>query len=272
MKENIPTPARAGQLGDGKVTKLWWHRAAAPIRGCGYNCTHCTNDSCIQSPRPIRTWTTPSRQCFHVLTAAGDSNSCEVVDGSRRLDPGRDDLPNKVSVSFFSPSHEKHQGVARCNKTHSSFDIDLRPSGNDHPHTCAIHLAIGTSVFIILTIQRCSNISFGVGRVSGSWMRLKHNFRRQPTHNGSPNKGGRGSETYASLMKSFIALLHCTFSSSSSLGGWVGHNKKHGKSTKYQSAMCQNSNVHDEWIITSDAEMYIMSSMAGRSLGNGNRF
>jgi len=41
-------------------------------------------------------------------------------------------------------------------------------------------------------------------------------------------------------MKSFIALLHCTFSSSSSLGGWdvkkddVGeesarHNKEHGK-------------------------------------------
>jgi len=65
---------------------------------------HCTNDSCIQSPGPIRTWTTPSRQCFHVLTDADDSNSCEVdVDGSRRLDPGRDDLPNKVSVSFFPP-------------------------------------------------------------------------------------------------------------------------------------------------------------------------
>ena len=31
---------------------------------------------------------------------------------------------------------------------------------------------------------------------------------------------GAGSETYASLMKSFIALLHCTFSSSSSLGAW----------------------------------------------------
>ena len=36
MKENIPTPARADQLGDGKVTKLW-HKAAAPIPGLGYN-------------------------------------------------------------------------------------------------------------------------------------------------------------------------------------------------------------------------------------------
>ena len=36
MKENIPTPARADQLGDGKVTKLW-HKAAAPIPGLGCN-------------------------------------------------------------------------------------------------------------------------------------------------------------------------------------------------------------------------------------------
>jgi len=129
-----------------------------------------------------------------------------------------------ASFSTSTPafSHEKH---ASCKKTHSSFDIDLRPSGKDHPQTCAIHLAIGTSVFIILTIQRCSSISFGAGRESGSWVRLKRNFRRQPTHNGNPNKEGRGSETHVSLMKSFIALLHCTFSSSSSLGGWVCHKR-----------------------------------------------
>ena len=158
---------------------------------------HCTNDSCIQWPGPIRIYTTPSRQCFHVLTGAGDSNSGKVdPDGSRRLDPGRDVLPNKVrSASFPSPtavfSHEKHQRVVRYKRTYSSFDIDLRPSEKDQPHTCAIHLAIGTSVFIILTIQRCSNISFGVGRVSESWVRLKRNFRRQPTRDGSPNKEGR---------------------------------------------------------------------------------
>ena len=158
---------------------------------------HCTNDSCIQWPGPIRIYTTPSRQYFHVLTGAGDSNSGKVdPDGSRRLDPGRDVLPNKVrSAPFPSPtavfSHEKHQRVVRYKRTYSSFDIDLRPSGKDQPHTCAIHLAIGTSVFIILTIQRCSNISFGVGRVSESWVRLKRNFRRQPTRDGSPNKEGR---------------------------------------------------------------------------------
>ena len=84
------------------------------------------------------------------------------------------------SASFPSPApafpNENHQRVARLERTHSSFDIDLRPSGNVHPHTCAIHFAIGTSVFIVLTIHRCSSISFGVGRVSGSWMRLKRNF------------------------------------------------------------------------------------------------
>ena len=122
-----------------------------------------------------------------------------------------------TSIPVFS--HEKHQQIARYTKTHSSFEIDLRPSGNDHPQTCAIHLAIGTSVFITFTIQRCSSISFGAGRESGSWVRLKRNFRRQPTHNGNPNKEGRDSETHVSLMKSFIALLHCTLSSSSSLGG-----------------------------------------------------
>ena len=36
MKENIPTPARAHQLGDGKVTRLQ-HKAAAPIPGLGSN-------------------------------------------------------------------------------------------------------------------------------------------------------------------------------------------------------------------------------------------
>ena len=189
---------------------------------------HCTNDSSrIQWPGPIRISTTPSRQCFHVLTAAGDSGSGKVVDGSRRLDPGRDVLPHTryQSASFSTYmaafSHGKHQGVASYKKTHSSFDIDLRPSGKDHPQTCAIHLAIGTSVFITLTIQRCSSISFGAGRESGSWVRLKRNFRRQPIYNGNPSKEGRDSETHVSLMKSFIALLHCTFSSSSSLGGWV---------------------------------------------------
>jgi len=90
---------------------------------------------------------------------------------------------------------------------------------------------------------------------------------------------GAGSETYASLMKSFIALLHCTFSSSSSLGAWdvkrddvgqggTGHNKEHVKGDKCQLVTCQNC----EQVITSEAEMYIISSMAGRSLGNGNRF
>ena len=162
-----------------------------------------------------------------MLTDADSNSGGVVVDGSRRLDPGRDVLPNKLSVSCFPPScarilaREASASYRYKNETHSSFDRDLRPSGNDHPHTCAIHFAIGTSVFIILTIHRCSNISFGVGRVSGSWMRLKRNFRRLPVHDRSRNKGGRGSETYASLMKSFIALLHCTFSSSSSLGGWV---------------------------------------------------
>ena len=34
---------------------------------------------------------------------AGDSNSGVVVDGSRRLDPGRDVLPNQVLVSFCPP-------------------------------------------------------------------------------------------------------------------------------------------------------------------------
>ena len=34
----------------------------------------------------------------------------------------------------------------------------------------------------------------------------------------------------------------------------------------------KNGDVRDEQIITSEAEMYIISSMAGRSLGNGKRF
>jgi hypothetical protein len=52
----------------------------------------------------------------------------------------------------------------------------------------------------------------------------------------------------------------------------AGRDPKDVKGTKYQSVMCQNDDVHDERIITSEAEMYIMSSIAGRSLGNGNRF
>jgi len=66
-----------------------------------------------------------------------------------------------------------------------------------------------------------------------------------------PQQMGAGSETYASLMKSFIPLLHCTFSSSSSLGAWdvkkddVGqegaeHNKEHVKGDKCQLVTCQN--------------------------------
>lgn len=52
----------------------------------------------------------------------------------------------------------------------------------------------------------------------------------------------------------------------------AGHNEKHGKVTEHQSAICQNSDVHSKQAITSEAEIYIMSSIAGRSLGNGNRF
>jgi len=73
------------------------------------------------------------------------------------------------------PPIRKHQG---CKKPHSASYIGLRPPGRGHPQTCAIHLAIGTSVFITLTIQRCSSISFGVGREAGSRVSLKHNFRR----------------------------------------------------------------------------------------------
>ena len=53
---------------------------------------------------PIRIWTTPPRQFFHMLTDADSNSGGVVVDGSRRLEPGRDDLPNKVSVTFFPPS------------------------------------------------------------------------------------------------------------------------------------------------------------------------
>lgn len=90
MKENIPTLACVGQLGDRKVTKLWHSDP-----GIGMELQR-QNDSRIQLSGPIRIYTTPSRQCFHVLTDAADSNSGGVVvNGSRRLDPGRDDLQNK---------------------------------------------------------------------------------------------------------------------------------------------------------------------------------
>ena len=45
---------------------------------------------------------------------------------------------------------------------------------------------------------------------------------------------------------------------------------EHAKTTECQSVICRNSDVYDQQIITSEAEMYIISSMAGRSLGNGN--
>lgn len=45
-----------------------------------------------------------------------------------------------------------------------------------------------------------------------------------------------------------------------------------GSMGKHQLAIYQKGDVRDEPIITSEAEMYIISSMAGRSLGNGNRF
>lgn len=50
--------------------------------------------------------------------------------------------------------------------------------------------------------------------------------------------------------------------------GGTGHKKEHVKGEKCQLVTCQNY----EQVITSEAEMYIISSMAGRSLGNGNRF
>ena len=46
------------------------------------------------------------------------------------------------------------------------------------------------------------------------------------------------------------------------------HGKEYEKGDKCQLVTCQNCDK----IITSEAEMYIISSMAGRSLGNGNRF
>lgn len=50
-----------------------------------------------------------------------------------------------------------------------------------------------------------------------------------------------------------------------------GRNKTHEKPNANQSYV-KNSDVHDKQVITSEAEMYIMSSMGGRSLGKGNRF
>lgn len=49
------------------------------------------------------------------------------------------------------------------------------------------------------------------------------------------------------------------------------YNREHGGGNQMPVSH-QNSDVHDDRIITSEAEMYIISSMAGRSLGNGNRF
>jgi len=119
----------------------------------------------------------------------GVSKPGDTADGSRRLELGLE-----VSVPFV-------------------FLVGL-----GHPQTSRTHFAMFTSIFMIWTIHRCSNMSFGVGRVLGSWVSV-------------------------SLMKSFIAVLHFRprDSSSSSLGG-------------------------------SDAEMYIISSIGGRSLGNGKRF
>ena len=49
----------------------------------------------------------------------------------------------------------------------------------------------------------------------------------------------------------------------------VGHN---WDAWEHQSVICHNNGIHDEQAITSEAEIYIISSMGGRSLGNGNRF
>ena len=49
-----------------------------------------------------------------------------------------------------------------------------------------------------------------------------------------------------------------------------GHDRIHGKPANQ--SYVKISDVHDNQVITSEAEMYIISSMGGRSLGNGNRF
>ena len=59
MKENIPTPARADQLGDGTVTKLW-HKAAAPIPGLG----------CNYNPRTTATFNGPGPSELHHALAS----------------------------------------------------------------------------------------------------------------------------------------------------------------------------------------------------------
>ena len=45
-----------------------------------------------------------------------------------------------------------------------------------------------------------------------------------------------------------------------------------GKQPNTNQSYVKNGEVHDKQVITSEAEMYIISSMGGRSLGNGNRF
>ena len=212
MKENIPTPARAGQLGDGKGDKKLRHKAAAPIPGLGCNYIARTTVA-FNGPGPSEF--RPRRRvsvfmCWPALvipilvgSSSTDLGDLTLAGMSCQIEYRSASLPSPR----FAFSHEKHQRVARCKRTHSSFDIDLRPSGKDQPHTCAIHFAIGTSVFIILTIQRCSNISFGVGRVSGLWVRLKRNFRRRPTHNASPSQrrgAGFGNSRF------FDEILHPT--------------------------------------------------------------
>ena len=58
--------------------------------------------------------------------------------------------------------------------TYSSLDLlDLF-----HPQTWPTHLAIPFSCFIMLMIQGCPNISFGVGRVKESTMSLRRSINK----------------------------------------------------------------------------------------------
>lgn len=140
------------------------------------------------------------------------------------------------------------KGMARWEITYSSLDrlLDL-----GQPHIWRTHLAMWASCFMTLIIQACSSMSFGVGRVAASTVRLRQRrhldkktlrqaYSRQPDevfHLVTPLHTGFVLESRRLLRRMLIGCL-----------SWMSFTQ------------------------TSPVVIYIISSIGGRSLGNGNLF
>jgi len=78
---------------------------------------------------------------------------CGVGTRGPRLELGRE--LSKINIKWAIPDYKN-------NGAYTSFELDRFRC---HPQTSLIHLAMGTSFFIVLTIHACASISLGVGRM-----------------------------------------------------------------------------------------------------------